>query len=445
MMAGAPRRPGLDDGAFEPASGGHVAATHRTTSFALLALAAVLLSLVAVLLSLSVAGCARQDGSDDDKQAEPKPTLTLAEEQFSRAATALLAGDREGFLSGLLAGSTAESAAAHDGLGGVFATLSPLPWSSFSFEVEALDARIGEYRITGVGKLGDAGPPDRIAVVREFKLQAVDDGVRVLADKTPEGAGDAYLMALNDPLVLERPGLIVLGEAGAADRAELVMAAAVRGRKRLATLGVDTQPTIVVTVHGSVAAARAALNMDVPASQLTFFSHPAARPSGSAWPIWDVGVTGPWLRDKTDAEVDEALAHELAHAFTMSWFGDDAEPPALLVEGIAQAAEGSPPTAALREEVATGDQLWPLPESFAEVDLWASGDAQAVSLGYQVGGALVRYVVDRWGADHVRPFVQAVAAAEPTEAGMDAALGESLGVTWRQFYAGWKRFVLAGG
>ncbi len=42
-------------------------------------------------------------------------------------------------------------------------------------------------------------------------------------------------------------------------------------------------------------------------------------------------------------------------------------------------------------------------------------------------------------------FVEAVAAAEPTEAGMDAALGKALGVDWRRFYAGWRRYVLGGG
>ena len=94
--------------------------------------------------------------------------------------------------------------------------------------------------------------------------------------------------------------------------------------------------------------------------------------------------------------------------------------------------------------MATGDQLWPLPESLGVGDVWDGGDGQAVSLGYDIGGSLVAYVAARWGAHEVRPFAQAVAAAEPTEAGMDAALGEALGVTWRDFFAGWRRYVLSG-
>ncbi len=93
----------------------------------------------------------------------------------------------------------------------------------------------------------------------------------------------------------------------------------------------------------------------------------------------------------------------------------------------------------------TGDQLWPLPESFASADVWENAGSEEVGLGYEVGGSLVSYVVSRWGAGKLRPFVQAVAAGEPTEAGMDEALGGALGVTWSQFYAGWRRFVLAGG
>jgi hypothetical protein len=64
------------------------------------------------------------------------------------------------------------------------------------------------------------------------------------------------------------------------------------------------------------------------------------------------------------------LARELAHAFTIRWFAGTARTPALLVEGIAQTAEGAS-AGHLRDEVATGNQLWPLPESFASEDIWA--------------------------------------------------------------------------
>ena len=321
--------------------------------------------------------------------------------------------------------------------------MSRLPWRGFTFDVEPL-GRDGVFRVRGTGQLGDAGPPDRIAVVRYLRLTSVADGAVVAADETPEDLRSRYLMALHDPLVLQRPGLIVLADRSARGRARKVLAAAARARPRLAGLGVDTRTTVVVTVYGSAADVHDALGVGASVPRLVFFSHPALRADEEYWPTYDVGVMGPWMRD-LGYSLDGVLGHELAHAHTLRWFGDDEEPPSLLVEGIAQAAEGLPVSASLRHEVATGDQLWPLPESFAETDVWEGGDAEAVRLGYQVGGSLVGYVVSHWGAGKLRSFAQAVAAAEASESGMDEALGGSLGVSWREFYAGWRRYVLGGG
>jgi hypothetical protein len=421
------------------AAGGRVRTAHRIARLVLAAAAAA-------TLWAAASGCGIDLGAgDDDGRADLERTLRLARHDFTAAADALVAGDRAAFLGWLPHdGGSPASVAAREGLAEVFDTLAPLPWRSFSFEVTPLDPAEGVFRVRGIGQLGDAGPPDRIAVVRHLKLLGAADGAVVLADATPESLRRRYLMALHDSLVLQRPGLIVLGDAAARGRAGAVMAAAARARPRLASLGLDTDPPVVITVYGSAADVRDALALGAATSRLVFFSHPSLRVAGDPWPTYDVGVTGPWLRD-WGGSMDEVLRHELAHAYTVSWFGDDEKPPALLVEGIAQAAEGSPLTPALREEVATGDQLWPLPESFADADVWDGGDAEAVRLGYEIGGALVAYVTSRWGPRRLRPFVQAVAAAEPSEAGMDAALGGALGVSWREFFAGWRSYVLAGG
>ena len=404
------------------------------------------ISLVCAVLAAAafcVAGCGLPGRSDDAAGPDQDRTLRLARFQAEHAATALLDRERDAFLKWFTTDSSAAGLEARAGLGEVYDLLRRLPWRTFSFEVTPLGQE-GVYRVRGTGQLGDAGPDDRIAVVRDFKMMDVADGAVVLSDETPEDVRSRYLMALHDPLVLQRPGLIVLGDRRARERARDVAAAAERARPRLDALGVDTRPTVVVTVYGSAADVRDALGVTASTSRLVFFSHPSLRAAEEYWPTWDVGVMGPWLRD-LGLSVSDVLAHELAHAYTMQWFGEDEEPPALLLEGIAQAAEGLPASSALRDEVATGDQLWPLPESFADTDVWDGADAEAVSLGYQVGGALVRYVVSRWGAAKLRPFAQAVAAAEPSEDGLDAALGGSLGVSWREFYAGWRRYVLGGG
>ncbi len=410
-----------------------MSAARHSASFTLLVLAVVALH--------AAVGCGSESG--DGGQADGR-MLRLARHQAAQAAAALLEGDREGFLSWFSADASEEGVMADDDLGDVFDTLSPLPWRSFTFQVSPVDPARGVYRLRGSGRLGDAGPPDRIAVVRHLRLMGVVDGVSVTADETPEDLRSRYLMALHEPVVLQRRGLIVLGERRARDRAEVVLAAAARARPRLERLGIDTEPTVVVTVYGSAGAVRAGLGVDSSTSRLVFFAHPPLRTTEQDWLIYDVGVMGPWLRDVGDG-LDGVLRHELAHAFTMRWFVDDASPSGLLVEGIAEAAEGVAVDASLREEVATGDQLWPLPESLADDDVWAGGDAEAVRLGYQVGGALVGYVVSHWGAAELRPFVQAVAAAEPTVAGMDEALRGCLGVDWREFFDGWRRYVLGGG
>jgi hypothetical protein len=394
-------------------------------------------ALVAVVsLCLVAGGC----GSDDASRAEARKvaqarTLEQVRRTFAAAASAVLRGD---------AGSPAEWAppsgpVRHD-LDAVFRTLASLPWSSFAFEVTPLDPDRGLYRLRGAGRLGSAGPDDRVAVVRYLTLEPAGADVRVVADGTPPDLRRRYLMALHDPVVLQRPGLLVLGDGRAQDRVAAVAAAAAKARPRLDALGADTRPTVVVTVFGSAEDARDALGIGASATRLTFFAYPALRPVDEPWPIRDVGVIGPWLRGM-EGSMGAVLTHELAHAYTVRWFADTERAPGLLVEGIAQAAEGVAPLY-LRDEVTTGGQLWPLPESFATEDLWEGNDGQAVRLGYEIGGSLVDYVISRWGAGKLRPFVQAVADADPTEAGLDVALGATLGVTWRQFHDGWGDYVL---
>ena len=410
-----------------------------TAALAVLALAA------GAALCLAAAGCSLGSGTSAEAGlTDEERTLELARLGLSRAAEALLTGDRAAFEGALpVDDGPAAAGAVRRSLANVFDTLAPLPWRDFSFEVEPLGEADGLYRVRGVGQLGGAGPPDRIAVVRYLRLKGQADGAVILADETPEDLRRRYLMALHDPVALQRPGLLVIADRWARDRATRVVGAGARARRRLAALGIDTRPTVVVTVFGSAKDVRDALAVDAPTARLVFFSYPTLRVGDEDWETFDVGVMGPWLRD-VGLSMAAVLTHELAHAYTVHWFAGDDAPPSLLVEGIAEAAEGAPAEDRLREEVASGDQLWPLPESLGVADVWEGNDDEAVSLGYEVGGSLVDYVVARWGAPRLRAFVVAVAAAEPTEAGMDGALGEALGVSWREFYAGWRRHVLAG-
>jgi len=382
-----------------------------------------------------VGGCGARDGFDASEQdAGAARTLAAAKQGFAAAADALRGRRHDAYTASLPA-----SGAARRDLDRLYRVLSGLPWRSFALEVTPSDAGEGLYRITAIGQLGAAGPPDRIVAARQYELRASDAGVRVVADRTPPRLRRRYLMALHEPVALQRPGLIVLADRRQRARAAAVMDAARAGRPRLARLGADTRRTVLVTVYSTVEDARAALDVTANSARLVFFAHPAPRVSSEVYAICDVGVMAPWLRD-AGGGMPAALAHELAHAYTVRWFAKAPDVPALLVEGLAQAAEGGAPIY-LREEIATGNQLWPLPESFAEHDLWEGNSGAQVALGYEVGGSLVDYVLVTWGAKRLRPFVQSAAAADPSEAGMDAALAVSLGVTWRDFYDGWQTYA----
>ena len=404
--------------------------------------AAALAAVLALVAPVAAAcGAGGKDGAS--VESDRQRTLRLARFELAAAAKALLAGDKAAFDDWLPVDDAAGSGPGpRASLDAVYDTLSALPWRTFAFDVSVVEGTSDVFRVAGSGQLGGAGPPDRLAVVRYLRLHGVADGAVVLADVTPEALRRRYLMALRDPVVVRRPGVIVLADRLARDRAETVAAAATRARTRLGELGLDTGEPVVTTVFGSVEDARDALGLRQERSPLAFFAYPALRVAEDDWPVLDIGVVGPWLRD-LGPETDGVLRHELAHAFSLRWFREAGREPALLVEGIAEAAEGARPRY-LRDEVASGDQLWPLPGSFAEEDLWEGNDGAAVALGYEVGGSLVEYVTARWGPARLRAFALAVAGAEPTEAGLDEALRGALGVTWRRFYEGWRRWVLAG-
>ena len=419
------------------------AALARAALSSTLARGALICAAAALVLFGSACSSGAGDGSSE-ASAQQARVLALARAQLGQAAAGLRAGDSAAFAQALPVSSTASGGRLRERLDEVFAALSPLPWSTFGFSVAPLPDEDGVYRVVGSGRLGTTGPADRLAVVRYLRLSPEADGVAVSADETPEDLRRRYLMALHDPLVLQRPGFVVLADRWARGRARTVAAAAERARPQLKALGLDTSPTVLVTIYGSAEDVRDALAVSLPTVRLRFFAHRPLRVAEEEWDVDDVGVMGPWLRDPGQS-IDGVLLHELAHAYTVRWFEDAAEPPALLVEGIAAAAEGVPVSPGLRDEVASGNQLWPLPESFAVSDVWDGGDMEAIGLGYEIGRSLVDYVDVQWGASRLEAFVRAVAGAKPTETGLGAALEEALGVGWDEFYAGWRRFVLRGG
>ena len=115
-----------------------------------------------------------------------------------------------------------------------------------------------------------------------------------------------------------------------------------RGRGRASPLSASGRiPTVLVTVYGSAEDVRDALGTDAATARLVFFSHPSLRVADEDWPIYDVAS---WARGcATRDSMDDVLTHELAHAYTVQLVRRRSRSrSSLLVEGIAQAAEGMP-------------------------------------------------------------------------------------------------------
>jgi hypothetical protein len=357
---------------------------------------------------------------------------------LARAARALRAGDRVAYRAAL----PASGLAARNALGELFRHLSPLPWTRFELRGTPVPSAPGRYDVRAVGQLGSTGPGDRIGGERILDLEMLGGRVVATADLTPADVKREYLMAFHDPVALSRSGLLVLADRRSKDRAEALAAAAVTAQQRLALIGVKPDASILVSVYSSLEDLKASLGGGPQEARMRFFSNKVPRVSPAPWRIRDIGVLGPSL-DGTGTWMPLMLSHEMTHAYTGWWFAKTKHAPTFLLEGLATAVEGGRDWAPLREEVISGNQLWPLPDAIGAGSLWKGSSTEQVRLAYLEAASVVLFVLERWGLDKLRPFVTAVADSDLTQQGIDQATRASLGVGWDEFYAGWKGYVLS--
>ena len=379
----------------------------------------------------------------DEPQAALPPVVRAATPEEARvalghAAEALRAGDRAAYRAAL----PASGRAARHALGELFRHLSPLPWTRLTLLGTAVPREPGRFDVRAVGQLGSTGPRDRVGGERILDLQMLGPRVVATGDATPPAVERQYLMAFHDPVAVGRNGLLVLADRRARDRAEALADAGATARKRLALVGVRPDASVLVSVYSSLEDLRASLGGGPDEDRIRFFSHAGPRVASRPWRIRDIGVLGPSL-DGTGAWMPLMLSHEMTHAYTGQWFAKTAHAPTFLLEGLATAVEGGRDWTPLREEVASGNQLWPLLDAMGARDLWTGISTEQVRLAYLEAGSVVLYVLDRWGLAQLRPFVTAVADSDLSEEGIDKATSEVLGVSWDEFYAGWKEYALS--
>jgi len=379
----------------------------------------------------------------DEPQAALPPVARAATPEearvaLGRAAEALRAGDRAPYRAAL----PASGRAARQSLGELFRHLSPLPWTRLTLLGRPVPGVPGRFDVRAVGQLGSTGPRDRIGGERILDLRMLGSRVVATGDETPPAVKRQYLMAFHDPVAVSRNGLLVLADRRARDRAEALADAGAAARKRLALVGVEPDASVLVSVFSSLEDLKASLGGGPDEDRIRFFSHAGPRVTSRPWRIRDIGVLGPSL-DGTGAWMPLMLSHEMTHAYTGQWFANTEHAPTFLLEGLATAVEGGRDWTPLREEVASGNQLWPLLDAIGAGNLWMGSSTEQVRLAYVEAASVVLYVLDRWGLAKLRPFVTAVADSDLSEEGIDAATQDSLGVSWDEFYGGWKEYVLS--
>ncbi len=332
--------------------------------------------------------------------------------------------------------------AARRALDELYRHLTPIPWTRLRAVVTTSRQVPVAYDVKFEGRPGGAGPSGRVVAERLLVVAWEGGQLVVTGDRTPTRTAHQYLMAFRMPRLVARDGAVVICDGSWRPLADELAADMPLARADLrSVLGVTGSRPIVVFLYSTAAEVAAYLGQTRASVRERFFARlPTTAPAKLWWPT-DVGVLASALTPN-DPWTRHMLAHEVTHTLTWRWFYHTAHQPPLLLEGMATDVEGSRTYGPLQVEVARGDHTLPLLSLFASSDLWSSNRMARVDLAYLEGGALVKYLIARWGLATMRRFSVDVANTSLRPAAVQGVVRRDLGVSWAGFYAGWKSYVM---
>ena len=334
------------------------------------------------------------------------------------------------------------SAAARRALHDLYRHLAPIPWSGLHAVVTPIGEQPSTFDVKLVGRPGGAGPPLRVVAERLLVVERSGGRLVATGDQSPAGIRDEYLMAFRSPHAIVAHGAVVVFDESWRPLAELLAGDLPRARADVAALlGVTGDRTIVIMLYSTPAEVGHYLGQDKASKNERFFARLPDTASGRRWWPTDVGVLASALTPG-DPWTEHMLAHEVTHTLTWRWFYNTTHAPPLLLEGMATAVEGARSYYPLRVEVAAGNRSMPLLAAFANPNLWTGVRMARVTLAYLEGGALVKYVLARWGETTLKRFCIDVAGGSLSGAAVKQTVRSDLGVSWGSFYSGWKAYVM---
>ena len=406
------------------------------------------LLLLAVVALLAVAGVALAEAfrAPDRRVAIVSPVGPAAavapapviQRWIDAALPTVTAHDEAAWRAALDPRGSAAARALHD----LYRHLAPIPWKGLHAVVKPSKRVPGAYDVKLEGRPGGAGPSQRVVAERLLVVDREGDGLAVTGDRTPARLAHEYFMAFHAPRLLSRDGAVVVCDASwrplAAELAADMPFARAQVRRVLQVTG---DRTTVVFLYSTAAEVAAYLGQARSGARERFFARLATTAPATLWWPTDVGVLASALAPN-DPWTRHMLAHEITHTLTWRWFYHTRHQPPLLLEGMATDVEDWSSYAPLRAEVARGRLRLPLLKLFASMDLWSSDRMATVELAYLEGGALVKYLIARWGVATMHRFAVDVADTSLKPAAIGRVVRRDLGVSWPAFYAGWTSYVM---